>query len=294
MSDATFYLAMPLRYYPDLTTGEFLNVGVALVCPDVGWWDLRVLTQMRQVSRLFPTAQVASVSRQLSQVLHRVAEYKERQGPSVELAFIPGEPFAVVKQIVGETIGALRWSDADVVEGITDRPDSELARLFGAMVHAGRKSRGAEDEVRQRPPPADVDDDELTELMRFEFESRGVWRRLEPTTIESYAPHTFRHTYQNGQLHVFEPISLLARTPARVFSKGETWRGRLDSLRDRPLSRRFSFYALIQLPEGEELRERAEAAVEMIRHSTVDVQTFTVERVTELGRVAQAVVEEEH
>jgi len=292
MSDATFFLAMPLRYYPDLTTGEFLNVGIALVCPDAGWWDLRVLTQMRRVSRLFPTAQVESVSRVLSHVVDRISAYKRKQGPSVELAFAPGEPFALVKQIVGETIGALRWSEGDVIEGVTEHPESELNRLFETMIHAGRRSRGGEDELGRPATATTVARDELTALMRFEFQARDVWRRLQPVTIESYTPHTFRYAYQNGHLHVFEPISLLARTPERVFSKGETWRGRLDRLTDYASSRRFSFYALIQLPEGEELRERAEAAVKMIEHANVDVTTFTANRVADLGRVAQMVIEE--
>jgi DUF3037 family protein len=293
MSDAVFYLAMPLRYYPDLTTGEFLNVGVALVCPDAGWWDLRVITQMRRVSRLFPTAQADSLSIMLTRVMDRLITYKKREGPTKELAFERDQPFAVVKQIVGETIGSLRWADADVIEGETEQPEEELTHLFETMVHAGRKSRGGEEEIGRPPAMASVARDELTALMRSEFETRGVWPRLGPTTIESYASHTFRHTYHNGRLHVFEPISLNLRSPEKVVRRGELWRGRLDTLMDRRTTP-FAFYALIQLPDDEELRERAEAAVEIIQHASPVVRTFTLDRLTELGTVAEQVIAEEH
>ena len=47
MNGQAEYFVYPLRYYPSIVTGEFLNVGVALVCPDSRWWDIRVALSLR-------------------------------------------------------------------------------------------------------------------------------------------------------------------------------------------------------------------------------------------------------
>src|SRR5262245_9727491 len=43
MPSAIAFSVLPLRYYPDLPSGEIVNVGVAIVSESADWWDVRLV-----------------------------------------------------------------------------------------------------------------------------------------------------------------------------------------------------------------------------------------------------------
>src|SRR5438045_2163415 len=82
MPDESGYMMTTLRYYPDLVRQEFVNVGVAVVCPQSGWWNVRVAThgKLKSLTALFPSAQVNALKTTLDGIAVSVAEAR-RFGP---------------------------------------------------------------------------------------------------------------------------------------------------------------------------------------------------------------------
>lgn len=57
------FQAVAVRYVHDVLTGEFLNIGVVLLCPERGFAGARFLTQWSRVSAAFPNAELPLLRR---------------------------------------------------------------------------------------------------------------------------------------------------------------------------------------------------------------------------------------
>ena len=132
MSNVTF-VAHALRYYPNLVTGEFLNVGVLLVCRERDWWGARFATDMRTITGVYPTAQPRALASLLNRIEKRLHAATEDGSLSLEL----NEPWKTVldpiQRTLGQLSGTLRWSERPI-EGITGDPSAELEYWFGVLV----------------------------------------------------------------------------------------------------------------------------------------------------------------
>lgn len=277
MREMAFRL-LPLRYYPDLTTGEFLNVGVALVCPDANWWDVRLASQFKHISKVFPAAQTEALRLYLDRVetdLQTAAESRAQFDVLLDV-------FSELNRSVGHLIGAVRWSH-DPIEGVTDDPEAELqhwyTRLVGASLHATPALGGA----RIVEPTAEA-------TMRVALKARGVWGKLERVVVHSYRTHLFKYSHRNGTLRVFQPINL-GGNEAKVLRSADIWRGRIDSLSDAP-SEPFKFVPFIKLSDHSDGSHVGDLALRVLRNAKVTEQAFTTAQVEEFGDYVAQVVSE--
>jgi hypothetical protein len=278
----TEYLVYALRYYPSIVTGEFLNVGVALVCPQTQWWDVRVPLAIRGFRRVFSTAQPDSLRIALRRIEQAVKAHRMQQANYSSLIVERWEtPMQAVVSAVGQLWGSLRWS-SDPVRGVTSDPAVELDYWFSQLVHI------AQDELEV--PNAHGSRRRVDALLHAELEQRGILPQLRPAEVGTYVKERFDYTFTNGRLNVFESIRLKYADPLHVRARAQQWRGRLDTLND-GLEDRFNFFALVDLPESGPQRDEAEIGVEMIRRANANrVETFTLEEVDDLGARAQEIV----
>lgn len=281
------YALFCLRYFPNLVSGEFVNVGVALVARH-GNWSVRLADDLRDMRCLFPSAQPKAVATLL-------AELKERlQQPSSSMILEPAspqDPLDVIRRRSGNLNGSLRWSTA-VFEGSTADIESEVSYWFGQLVQAADQAHlelsraSAGRETRTTSP--------VRALMEREFIRRGVIGRLRERRIEGYFPTTFKYTYQNGGLNIFEPIRLNYKTAQSILNRAQMWRGRLDVLGDQ-VRMPVSFYALMELPEESHMRSEVEAAVTTIRRAQVErVETVPTNELDRFGELVAEAVGDDH
>ena len=276
------YSAYCLRYFPNLVTGEFLNVGVALVTRQ-GAWAVRIADDLRDPTCLFPAAQPKALRGILAQLRERLG------GPATpSLILEPAsadDPLGVIRRRTGALHGSLQWSEA-VFEGTTSDLDSELAYWFAQLVQAAdfdRQRVAAAGEPRGTP--------KLQVLMEQEFVRRGVRGRLRPRRIDGYYPKKFEYTYQNGALSIFEPIRLRFKSAEPILKSAQQWRGLLDVMREQ-VQGPLSFFALIDLPDEPHLRADVEAAITMVQRAQVDrVETVPVQELERFGELVVDVVE---
>ncbi len=288
MTTSVSYAVATLRYYPDLVTQEFVNVGVALASHDAGWWGVKLAENMADLRSVFPAAQPRTLFSILRHMSSALGKYSGRLSLQFAHSDSEADPFAQIRAIVGETVGSLRWGP-DYVQGISDDLQNELEYWFSVLVTVAKPLRmtaGTTASARA----ATVTHDAPSALMRQEFEKRGIWKRLGPVTVPAKIPIVLDHCFKNNRLHVFEPISLAHARIGNVVSSAERWRGHIDRLSDSSVGR-VAFYGLVRLPNKGKRLEAAEAGMEIISGSrTADVRVFREDQVDELCAVAQSVV----
>ena len=246
-------LVFPLRYYPDLATGEFLNVGVGLVAPDQSRWDVRVVKKFRGFQRVFPTSQPAALQSTLVRIEREARRIKSRPGTPLfgnEQWDHPREP---LERLVSGNRGALRWGEI-LIETTTSSFTDEIEHWFERLV-----------QIRVSDHPKEVATSSEDSLLEAEFARRGILERLRPAELGGYGGQRFEYTYRNGALNVFDYIDLNFKSSHTILNRGRLWRGSLDIVAE--AERDMAFFGLVQFPKRRDLRVDADAAVAMIRHA---------------------------
>ena len=280
------YFAYALRYFPNLVTGEFVNVGVALVAPDARWWDIRVAKGLKGFRRVFPTAQ----PRALKAALHRIERAVVRSGTRtrhdanslIRLLDRWDNPLQPVRAALGTLLGSLSWAEVPIC-GVTTDPAAELSYWFDQLVQVQADQDASAQSRREHSG-------QLAALIESEFGRRGILERMRPAEVGTYAKQTFDFTYTNGRLNIFDAIRLNYATPSLIREHAQYWRGKLDTLSD-GLEKPFNYFALVKIPEAPELKDEAEIGLTMIRNAHVNrVEAIPTNRVAEFGALAESVI----
>lgn len=284
MDEFRRFLAYPLRYFPSLVTGEFLNVGVALVIPGKSWWDVRFATDLRGFRSVFRNAQPAVLQATLRKLEARAsvspARRSHRELPLLDRPSDGSDPLALVRAAVGNLNGSLRWAE-EPIEGVTATPDQELDRWFELLVH-----------VQRSPGPRaakSAAEEGLKFLLRRAFERKRILNRFRRIQLGKVLREEFEFTYRNGRINVFEPLSLDARRPGTILNRGQLWRGKLEILAEEA-DERLAFFGLVSLPDEEELQAEADRASGMIEAARLDeIRLIPSERLDEFAELADEV-----
>jgi hypothetical protein len=284
MDDIQRFLAYSLRYYPSLVTGEFLNVGVALVIPSRQWWNVRLATDLRGFQSVFRKAQPAVLQATLRELEKRAdtspARRSRRELNLIDRPSSGSDPLGPVRAALGNLNGSLRWSD-EPTEGVTMTPDEELERWFELLVHVQQTS--------ERRTSNSADEEGLRFLLRRAFERKRILSRFQRTELGQVLREEFEFTHRNGRINVFEPLSLDAKRAGTILNRGQLWRGKLEILAE-DAGERLAFYGLVSLPEEKELQREADRAAGMIEAAHLDeVRLISADRLDEFAELADEV-----
>lgn len=132
----TSFSAVIIRYVPDVLAGEFLNVGVVLLCPARSYVGTRFAPSWERLAAAFPKADIGYVQRTVARIAESVEveceAYARHNGvPSdVTKVMAVSSPLAVD--------GSLQASP--VIRGITDSPTTTLDDLHHRYVEAGART----------------------------------------------------------------------------------------------------------------------------------------------------------
>jgi hypothetical protein len=179
-----------IRYVPDLSKGEFVNVGVVLLDQDSGFADVRFTRDWRRVRCLDPDADVEvleALEGELRTVLRSAAE--------LDRVFL-------FQKLPDWASNALQLTPMQGV--LTDSPVAEIGRLAEMYCESGRRAGRREMSGRQV----------IYQAMRSSFEQAGVWdlmRKRIPVAQYTHKgdPLKVDCGYRpNGVVHLFQAVSL--------------------------------------------------------------------------------------
>jgi hypothetical protein len=250
MSEMTPYTYTVLRYVHDTTTGEFINVGVAVYASEMRYASALCRSTYGRLNKVFPGINAEHFKSLMRHIQARFEELGEQLTVQMEL-----EPINSVKDLARKIIPAddssLQWSPMGA--GKTDNPKATLERLFERMVmqyeDRAVKERRTEDDVWRH--------------FKRNLESKLLLRYFAPAKIGVRDDEIeFQYAWKNGVIHCLEPVSFDLSSPDGIREKAHKWLGRISSVAESKET--FRLYFLVGQPQEEVLLQAFESAISIL------------------------------
>jgi hypothetical protein len=247
----TPYSFVVLRYMHDVFTREFVNVGVLLHAPHVGFLAFEKLSALDRVKGMFPGLQSDSLRDLLTFLALRTAEvHNSTSGQLFDRGQLSAETIA--KSLLPTDDSALQWSGAG--GGATDDPQKSLGELFERLVERHLKAH----------PPTRKEDVDVWKSFEREFRRRDVLQRFQEKTL---TVGKLKHRFEawqpaGGYLRLFQPLSFDLIDPSKIVEKAIHWNGLLRQFRKADSD--FYAYLLIGAPSDNDRKEAFKQACDTL------------------------------
>lgn len=267
----TGYSYTILRYVHDTATGEFANVGVALLAPDVRFAGALFRTTYGRLTRLFPGMDGDAFRGLMRFVQSRFDEIGGRLREELPLDSPPRSVLDLARSVLPRDDSSLQWSSPG--SGLTDDPAATLERLYERLVTVN-------DAV---PAQESRSDEDIWRRYKRPLESANVLKHLRPKKIAVQDDEVeFGHAWKNGVWHCLEPVSLDLAQAAGIRDKAHRWLGRITSVKE--TREAFKVYLLLGKPRDAELRDAYAAAVSILNKLPVDKEIVAEEEADAFSR----------
>jgi hypothetical protein len=247
----TPYSFVVLRYMHDVFTREFVNVGVLLHAPRVGFLGFEKLSGLDRVKAMFPGVQLDSLRDLLAFLAARTAEiHRKTSDQLLDRDQLSAETIA--KALLPIDDSALQWSAAG--GGAADDPQQTLKELFERLVTRHLKAH----------PPTRRKDADVWKPFECELRQRNVLSRLQEKTL---TVGKLKHCFEawqppGGYLRLFQPLSFDLIDSSEIVEKAVHWNGLLRQFRKSDPD--FYAYLLIGGPEDDDRKDAFEQACETL------------------------------
>jgi len=257
MSSRRAYSYSILRYVHDVVTGEFVNIGIVFFAPatpsagPVVKYDFK--DRIGRIRGMFPDldrdafqAAVHSLRRRAS----GVAKEAEKEDLFSDFKSV----LSVAHRILPHDGSALRWAEAGT--GIASDLDATFQRISHRMVgnyDKRHESRRTDDDV-WRPVRQALHDRHVP----IEFEPKAI--------IGSVDIIEFKHSWKNGKVHAYEPLSFDLADAENIKDKARRWMGHLSAAH---IGSRedFKAYFIAGQPSDQTLMPAYLNAIEILRNA---------------------------
>lgn len=260
-----------LRYVHDVVTGEFVNVGVVLLAPAKG--DARPIVRfefkdrIQRLRSMFPDVDRSAFADTIRAVIRAArAVAKDIEGDSL---FLEGDARTVAIRMLPHDGSSLQWSA--IGTGLAKDVEKEFRRIANRMLsHYDRRAevKRSDDDI-WRPVRAAI----LERKIGIEFESKTVRGDLD--AIE------FTHSWKNGKIHAYEPLSFDLADADNIKNKARRWFGHLGAV-GTGAHEEFQAHFIVGKPSDPMLLDSYEAAVKILRSAAGSPEVYEEEQIPEL------------
>ncbi len=269
MSNMISYTYTILRYIHDITTGEFVNVGVAIHAPEARYASALCRPTYGRLNKVFPGINADYFKSLMRHIQARFEEMGEQISSQLALERIDSVE-DLARKILPSDDSSLQWSPAGA--GKTSNPAETLERLFERMV-----MRYEERTARERRTEEDV-----WRHFKRDLEARQLLQYFEPSKIAVRDDEIdFQYTWKNGVLHCLEPVSFDLSSADSIRDKAHRWLGRIASIANAP--DKFRMYFLVGQPQEDDLAEAYENAISILGKIPADKVIYREQQADELG-----------
>ena len=245
------YTYTVLRYVHDITTGEFINVGVALYAPDAHFIGAKCRPAYGRITKLFPGLNSEHFRSLMGHIQTRFDALGEATATQLPLEKADSV-LDLASKVLPSDDSSLQWSPMG--GGRTANPAQALEQLFERMV-----TRYEDRSAKQHKT-----DDDVWRHFKRTLEARSLLRHFEPKKITVQDDEIeFRHAWKNGVWHCLEPISFDLSAPDSIKEKAHRWLGQIISVSG--AAEPFRLYLLLGEPQDESLRPAFTKALSILR-----------------------------
>jgi len=246
MTEKQPYSYTILRYVHDVTTGEFVNIGVVLYCPVTKCLDIKIRHTIGRIKDMFPDFDRKAYRSAIAAVERGVKSVARDIGSSGFL-LVDGNAATLAHRALPVDYSSLQWSPPGV--GLTRDVAQTLAQLFDRFI-SRYDSHGARRKT----------DDDVWRPVRERLDEKHIGVAFEKKVISGELDDiTFERTWRNGTLHAYEPLSLDLADADEIKGKARRWRGHLAAVSDGIVDD-FKLYFILGKPQAEELMPAYESA----------------------------------
>lgn len=256
MKNQYSYTYTVLRYIHDVTSGEFVNVGVALHAPQARYLSAMCRPTYGRLSKVFPGLNAEHFKALMRHIQNSFEERGERL--SNELQFTsPSGVLEIAQSVLPKDDSSLQWSPSG--SGRTDDPAQALEKLFNRMVMRYEDKQASSNRT----------DEDVWRHFKKDLETRKVLQHFQPKTISVQDDEIeFQHSWKNGKWHCLEPVSFDMASADSIRNKAHLWMGQLASVQG--AADPFKVYLLVGAPQQENLQPAFQRAMSMLQRSPVD------------------------
>ncbi|MDH5644207.1 MAG: DUF3037 domain-containing protein [Gemmatimonadota bacterium] len=250
------YTYTVLRYVHDVTSGEFVNVGVALYASEARYVGALCRTTYGRLSKVFPGVNAGHFKALMRHIQNRFEESGERLSSELQFAS-QSDVIEIAQSVLPKDDSSLQWSPSG--SGRTDDPALALEKLFNRMVMRYEDKQAASTRT----------DEDVWRHFKKDLEGQRVLQYFKPKTISVQDDEIeFQHSWKNGKWHCLEPISFDMATADSIKDKAHRWMGQLASVQG--AADQFKVYLLIGAPQEENLQPAFLRAVSMLNRMPGD------------------------
>jgi hypothetical protein len=268
------------RFLPYAETGEFVNIGVALLCPRAGYFHFRLARRWRRVTDFFQELDGA--------VYKSALRFFEQDllffGDSLGTSRGPQMPFPVSETAVNGLFRQLTrpreslFRFGEIRTALVDDPEAKLRQLFDYYVD------------RQFARDKEYQETLMANNLRTTFvrEELARYYRAESLGDENYeVPVPFAYRQGEHVVKAIKPLDLDKSTSTKIFEHGDQWINRVKRLREKTQFPDQMLFAVRQPNEGTKRRAAGlEIAKELKALDTIVVPFANQEAVIQFARVA--------
>ena len=252
MSASIKYSYTVLRYVHDTVTGEFVNVGVALYAPEVGYLSAICRTTYRRVSTAFPGLN----GEQFRAVMRHVQARFETLGESLSAESAAADQRSLqdfARGVLPVDDSSFQWSPIGV--GLATDPSQKMEALFNRMVMR------YDEPVLTRSRRTDED---VWRNFKRDLEQRRLLKFFAPKTISVPGDEVqFDHAWKNGVWHCVEPVSFDMAAAEGIKDKAHKLLGQITSVNG--AAETFRLYLLVARPDDDALMPAFESALSILQ-----------------------------
>lgn len=280
MKNQCSYTYSVLRYVHDVTSGEFVNVGVALYAPQTRYLSAICRTTYGRLNKVFPGVNAEHFKALMRHIQNSFEAQGERLASELPLA-LPSSVLEIAQSVLPKDDSSLQWSPAG--SGRTEDPPQALEKLFNRMVMR----------YEERQASSSRTDDDVWRHFKRDLEEQQILQHFQPKTISVQDDEVeFQHSWKNGKWHCLEPISFDLAAADSIKDKAHRWLGQLASVQG--AADLFKVYLLVGAPQQENLKPAFLSAISILRKIPGDKEIVLEQDALDLAaRIAGEVAEHE-
>ncbi len=260
------YSYSTLRYRHDPTSGEAVNVGVLLYCPEESFTRLELDDNYGHLSGLFREFSKDDFEMSLQALRAELREASKAFEQPSFLESFPRTATELATRLLPDQGGTLRFGELG--RGRGRDLDEETQALFKMLIADQRPEHFA----RSRRNEEDV-----WKMYRKVLDLYNIPIVLEEKKIQTPSVSlTFKHTFQNGARHALQPLTLEYAKPEDIIARAAKWKAFGDELAETPGFGRLDL--LLGTPDRlspgytDEHEDAVEAGIKLLSRTKVEHQ----------------------
>jgi len=229
-----------LRYYHDIVSEEFLNIGIVVYFPETFFFTFKYTNRFRRVTRSFLDVDTDYIKKLLQNIDYRLSD-KSIEMKNHNLFNDKFDFKTLINEVLPIENLTLRFSD--IYYGNSDNTQDTINYLFERYVN----------KYMEKNERYSRNDEEVWKVFKEPLLKKNLTDKLTSHKIVTNDyEHEFEHCWKNDIWHINEPISLDLKEGSTILEKANTWLGRATSLSE---VKDFKLYLLLGKPQNKNLNK---------------------------------------